>query len=288
MKKLLLLFFVIAFTNSITKAQCPPGAFAYQSLYPQCPSGCGVLLLGWPEGVLVNIYGGTPLTIITSALISGTLGGGGTGDAFTCVPCNTPLVYASAVFGATGGCVIATIGIVPIKLTDFSASALSSKSCLLKWTASQEAGGVKYVVQRSEDSRNFDDINTIIANKNGKSSNSYSYEDVNIAGGNKYYRLKVIEVTGNTTYSPVAIVKSETSLGFSIYPNPVLNNFSVMISDKLLPATVEIYNAQGQSVYRYNTTQSLLNIDKQLKNGIYALKVTGNNNLSTTQKLIKR
>ena len=128
MKKLLLPLFVIAFTHSITKAQCPPGAFAYQSLYPQCASGCGVLLLGWPEGVIVNIYGGTPLTIITSALISGTLGDGGTGDAFTCVPCNTPLIYASTVLNATGGCVIATIGIVPIKLTDFSASSSAGNS----------------------------------------------------------------------------------------------------------------------------------------------------------------
>ncbi len=287
MKKLLLLFFVIAFSHSITKAQCPPGAFAYQSLYPQCATGCGVLLLGWPEGVIVNIYGGSPLTIITTALISGTLGGGGTGDAFTCVPCNTPLIYASTVLNATGGCVIATIGIVPIKLTDFSARSLFN-SILLKWTASQETGGVKYVIQRSDDGRNFNDINTIIANKNGKPSNSYSFEDVNMAGGNKYYRLKIIEVAGNTTYSPIAIVKNEKSFGFSIYPNPVLNNFSVIIPEKFLPAAVEIYNAQGQSIYKFKTSQSLLNIDKQLKNGIYALKVTGNNNISTTQKIIKR
>ncbi len=288
MKKLLLLFFVIAFSHSITKAQCPPGAFAYQSLYPQCSSGCGVLLLGWPEGVIVNIYGGTPLTIITTALISGTLGGGGTGDAFTCVPCNTPLIYASAVLNAAGGCVIATIGIVPIKLTDFSARSLSDKSSILKWTASQETGGVKYVIQRSDDGRNFKDINTIIANKNGKPSNSYSYEDLEPTGGNKYYRLKIIEVAGNTTYSPVAIVKNERSFGFSVYPNPVLNNFSVMIADKFLPATIEIYNAQGQSVYKNKITQSLLKIDQQFKNGIYALKVTGNNNISATQKLIKK
>lgn len=288
MKKLLLLFFVIAFSHSITKAQCPPGAFAYQSLYPQCATGCGVLLLGWPEGVIVNIYGGSPLTIITTALISGTLGGGGTGDAFTCVPCNTPLIYASTVLNATGGCVIATIGIVPVKLTDFSASFQSNNSSILKWTASQETGGVKYVVQRSDDGRNFKDINTIIANKNGMPINSYSFEDVNMAEGNKYYRLKIIEVAGTTTYSPIALVKNKTSFRFSICPNPVLNNFSVMIPEKFLPAAVEIYNAQGQSIYKFKTSQSLLNINTSLKNGIYALKVTGSNNISTTQKLIKR
>ena len=288
MKKLLLPLFVIAFTHSITKAQCPPGAFAYQSLYPQCASGCGVLLLGWPEGVIVNIYGGTPLTIITSALISGTLGDGGTGDAFTCVPCNTPLIYASTVLNATGGCVIATIGIVPIKLTDFSASSSVGNSCKLKWTASQEAGGVKYIVQRSEDSRNFKDIKTITAYANGRSSNSYSFEDAIITAINTYYRLKVIEVSGSITYSPIATVKKDINTGFVIYPNPVINNFTVSIPEKSLPADVEIYNTQGQPIYRLKAKQSLVNIDQQLKSGIYVLKVTGNNNVTSTQKLIKK
>jgi len=32
----------------------------------------------------------------------------------------------------------------------------------------------------------------------------------------------------------------------------------------------------------------LVNIDQQLKNGIYVLKVTGNNNVTSTQKLIKK
>lgn len=288
MKKLLLLFFVIAFNHSITRAQCPPGAFAYQSLYPQCASGCGVLLLGWPEGVIVNIYGGSPLSVVTTALISGTLGGGGTGDAFTCVPCNTPLIYASTVLNATGGCVIATIGIVPIKLTDFSVSSQAGNAGLIKWTASQEAGGVKYVVQKSEDGRNFNNINTIIASKNGRPSNSYSYEDKGLTAGNKYYRLKIVEVSGTTTFSPVAILKSEKGVGISIYPNPVQSSFSVIIPEKILPAAIEIYNAQGQSVYKFETNQTLLNIDTQLKSGIYALKVTGSDNISITQKLIKR
>ena len=288
MKKLLLLVSVIAFSHSITKAQCPPGAFAYQSLYPQCASGCGVLLLGWPEGVVVNIYGGTPLTIITTALIEGTLGGGGTGNAFSCVPCNTPLIYASTVLNASGGCVIATIGIVPVKLTDFSATASTGKSCLLKWTASQEMGGVKYIVQKSDDGTNFKDIKIIAAYNNGKSSNSYSFEDIAQINGNKYYRLKVAEVTGKINYSPVAIFRNKINDGFTIYPNPVLNNFSVSIAEKSLPATVEIYNAQGQAIYRVKTNQCLLNIDKDFKNGVYALKVTGINNIGTSQKFIKR
>jgi hypothetical protein len=288
MKKLLLFFFVIAFSHSITKAQCPPGAQAIGSLYPQCGTGCVVLLLDWPEGSLVNIYGGSPLAVVAAGLIPGTLGGGGIGSAYICVPCNIPLIFASASLGASSGCVIITGGVLPVKLTDFSAISLTATSCLLKWTASEEAGNVKYIIQKSDNGRDFNNIKTIAAYNNGKASNSYSFEDAPLVEGNKYYRIKIIEASGSTSYSPVVIVKNKSNSGFSIYPNPVLNNFSVTIAEKILPATVEIYNAQGQPVYSFKTKQSLLNINKELSKGIYALKVTGNNNISATQKFIKQ
>ncbi|MBL0358452.1 MAG: T9SS type A sorting domain-containing protein [Chitinophagaceae bacterium] len=284
MKKLLLLMlFVVALNQTTIKAQCPPGAFAYQSLYPQCPSGCGVLLLGWPEGVVVNIYGGTPLTIITNALISGTLGGGGTGDAFTCVPCNTPLVYASAIIGASGGCVIATIGVVPVKITNFSAT-LSNNSCLLNWTALSETGTVKYIVQKSMDGRNFKDLATLKGTQ--LPVNNYSYTDAAIKGA-AFYRIKVMEISGNTIYTETVLVKNENQFGFSVYPNPANNEFKVAVPSKFLPASMEIINAQGVTVHTQKINQSTYRVNNYLPKGIYAVKVTGSNNESLTQRLIR-
>jgi hypothetical protein len=285
MKKLLLLMlFVVALNQTTLKAQCPPGAFAYQSLYPQCPSGCGVLLLGWPEGVLVNIYGGTPLTIITSALISGTLGGGGTGDAFTCVPCNTPLVYASNVIGATGGCVIATIGVVPVKLSNFTAIA-ANNNCILKWNTTSESGPVKYIIQRSENGRNFTDISTV----EGISlpSNAYTYTDVNSIKGSSYYRIKTIEFSGSTAYSDIVMVRNDNDLVVSVYPNPSSNDFKITVPAKFLPAHVEIINGQGTAMHAEKINQTTLTVHRPLPKGIYILKVTGNNNNTVTQRLIK-
>lgn len=286
MKKLLLALFVIAITSTVTKAQCPPGAFAYQSLYPQCPTGCGVLLLGWPEGVLVNIYGGSPLSIITSATVSGTLGNGGTGDAFTCVPCNTPLIYASSTAGATSGCVIATIGIVPIKLFNFSAKVEQGNICTLKWTTSQETNAVKYSIQKSDDGRNFTDIASLKGTL--LTTNSYSYKDAIAKNGTFYYRIKAIELSGSITYSEIAQIKNESAIGFSIYPNPASSDeIKMNLSSKILPATIEIINAQGNSILVDKTSQSLYSIRKNLPRGVYVVKVTGNNNISVTERLIK-
>lgn len=285
MKKVLtLILLAAALFQAPVKAQCPPGAFAYQSLYPQCPSGCGVLLLGWPEGVLVNIYGGTPLSIITSTIISGTLGGPGTGDAFTCVPCNTPLVYASNVNGASSGCVIATIGVVPVKLSHFTAVA-NGNTNLLKWTATSETGTVKYTIQKSNNGRVFTDLGTI----NGKqfAENNYSYTDASASVGSVFYRIKATEVSGSNTYSEVVMVKSQNEFGFSVYPNPAIEVFKVTLPNKFLPATVEVINAQGAVVLSAKTNQPTYTVSQYLQKGIYAVRVTGSNNESVTQRLIK-
>ncbi|MES2850413.1 MAG: T9SS type A sorting domain-containing protein [Bacteroidota bacterium] len=285
MKKFLTLILLsVALIQAPAKAQCPPGAFAYQSLYPQCPSGCGVLLLGWPEGVLVNIYGGTPLTIITSTVISGTLGGSGTGDAFTCVPCNTPLVYASNINGATSGCVIATIGVVPVKLTNFSAL-LSGNNCLLNWTATSEIGTIKYTIQKSNDGRNFTDLTTV----SGKQLpiNNYSYTDASALKGASFYRIKSTEVSGSFSYSEMVMLKNQSEFGFSVYPNPANEEFKITLPSKFLPATVEIINAQGAVIHSAKTNQASYAVNKYMPKGIYAVKVTGSNNESLTQRLIK-
>ncbi len=281
---LTILFFTLLLQKAAT-AQCPPGAFAYQSLYPQCPSGCGVLLLGWPEGVLVNIYGGTPLTIVSSALISGTLYGGGTGDAFTCVPCNIPLVFASTINGAVGGCVIATIGIVPVKLTDFSVDVATSNKKTISWSTSQEIGPVKYAVEKSNDGINFKELASIAGLQ--QISNKYTYLDNLPVVGNSYYRIKAVEVSGSITYSKIIFVKNENGFAISTYPNPVQTNFKVSIPLQHLPATIEILDAQGQRIHSSLTNLLTTDINYQLKKGIYIIKVTNNKNITVTQRLIK-
>lgn len=277
---------MLFFLQTASNAQCPPGAFAYQSLYPQCGSGCGVLLLGWPEGVLVNIYGGTPLAVITSALISGTYGDGGTGDAFTCVPCNIPLVYAAAGPGASSGCVIATIGIVPVKLVSFSVTQSNKKGSEIKWTTTQELEPVKYIVQRSQNSVDFIDIASI--NGKQKPNNQYSFTDDYFKKGTVYYRVKVKEAAGQIFYSTVSVINNQSNFNIAAFPNPVENGFKLTIPQLLLPATYQIINAQGQTVYAASTNRAITEVNQMLTTGIYAIRVKGINNETATQTIIKK
>lgn len=284
MKKLFLIILVLIGSLRYAAAQCPQNAFAFISVYPTCSLGCGVLLKDWPEGVIVNIYGGSPIHIIASGLIPGTYGGPGTADAFVCVPCNIPLIFASAVPGATNGCVIIALGTVPIKLTNFSVVEDENKSCFVKWTTTNEPGSTRYALQKSVDALNFSDIITYIGK--GNISNNYSYEDKILTQHTIFYRIKITEVTGKISYSQTALLKNQSSLGISIYPNPVETDFKIIIPTQFLPAFIVLYNVDGKVVNTIKTSQPAVTINKKLPKGVYAIRITGNNNATVTQTLL--
>ena len=284
MRNLLLSLLVLLLFTPSAFSQCPPNAYAFVSTYPQCAQGCGVLIKDWPEGVVVNVYGGSPIQIITSAVIPGTFGGPGLDGAFVCVPCSIPLLFASAIPGATYGCVVYSLGTVPVKLTNFSLNSTGSNSALIKWTSANEQGIIKYTVQRSKDSRNFSDVATLSGN--GNTSNTYTYTDRSVQEGIVYYRIKITEITGIVSFSETGLVKNQNSLAVSIYPNPTDNVFKVTIPGQFLPAKVVLYNSIGKIVYYFNAAQSTISVNEHFPIGIYAVKVTGNNNAVVTQTLI--
>jgi hypothetical protein len=283
MKKFFLVLLVVVGSFRYTLGQCPPGAFAFIGPYATCSSGCGVLLKDWPEGVIVNIYGGSPINIVTSVQIPGTYGGPGTAGGFTCVPCNIPLIFASIVPGSTNGCVIYPLGTVPIKLTDFNVTGTENKS-LVRWSTTSEPGGTRYTLQRSLDTRNFSDIITYIGK--GNNTNNYFYEDKQLQRGNLFYRIKISEVSGKISYSETILLKNQSNFDISIYPNPAENDFKVSIPAQFLPASIVLYNADGKVVHSLTTMQPTAIINKKLPNGVYAVRVTGKNNAAITQTLL--
>jgi len=83
-------------------------------------------------------------------------------------------------------------------------------------------------------------------------------------------------------------VVAESSLEFTVYPNPVRNRLTIMCgSDVASDARVELYNALGQLVYQAVFSQSNEIDCSNFTNGFYFVKVIANGN-STTKKIIKR
>ena len=289
MKKRLFLSLLLGFSLT-AKAQCPPNAFAYLSAYSTCPTGCGVLLVNWPEGVLVNIYGSSPISIISSVPIPGTFGGSGTGNAFTCVPCNVPLIFASAVPGATSGCVILNTGGIPIKLARFEGRVIN-QGVELTWEAENETSSALYIIERSHDGRRFQTIGQVQSFHAGPQRQRYQYVDQQAPTANAYYRLRTQE-QGQTTakYSSLLLIRGqESNAGVTAFPNPFENSLAISMTSAQLPAWVSLHNTQGVRVYHRLHRETAFRIEQQLPKGVYTLTVQPvNGNAPVIKKLVRQ
>lgn len=74
--------------------------------------------------------------------------------------------------------------------------------------------------------------------------------------------------------------------GFKTYPNPVTNGILNIITSSNDTKTVEIFDIAGKQVFNVTTSEESVNINT-LKTGVYMLKVTENNNVSTQKLMVK-
>ncbi|HEV3412202.1 MAG TPA: T9SS type A sorting domain-containing protein [Puia sp.] len=116
----------------------------------------------------------------------------------------------------------------------------------LKWLTTGEQNTRQFIVQHSPDGNSFDPIGTVAA-KNTSSQNNYSFTDTHPAAGNNFYRLKMQDVNGQFTYSPIVLVTMSTPpSACAIYPNPATTSTSLLFSSNS-PAkyAIEIIDLNG-------------------------------------------
>jgi hypothetical protein len=109
----------------------------------------------------------------------------------------------------------------------------------------------------------------------------------NAASGN-IGPLPNIQAAMQAIYDNYALsVATENTIEFTVYPNPVQNQLTLMYGSEVSPeAKVELYNALGQLVYQSTLSQAKEIDCSTLMHGFYFVKVTANGK-STTKKIIK-
>ncbi len=133
---------------------------------------------------------------------------------------------------------------LPIKLVTFTGR-LQNGQTLLNWQVANEAGILKYDVERSADGKSFKGFTAVIAKGQNQLSYSYDVVDPSPFNGFTYYRLKVHENDGKTSYSQIAKVNINQSVATTVYPNPVTDRVNIefyshtekTVSIKLLDVT---------------------------------------------------
>jgi hypothetical protein len=122
--------------------------------------------------------------------------------------------------------VITTVFNLPLTLISFN---VTDKDCQanLEWKTASEVNTSHFEVESSSDGRNFRAIGRVEAQGNGN-GRTYGFRAAQVPG-RSYYRLKMADLDGKFTYSPVRTLTigcaGQTQL--SIYPNPLTQGSSL-------------------------------------------------------------
>lgn len=179
---------------------------------------------------------------------------------------------------------------LPIKLISFSAYNTKSVN-QLEWRASSTDEHEYFVVERSDNGRYFTPVSVVQVK--GIGDHSYRYNDNAI--GKIFYRLKLVDVSGRSTYSPIVFV-NDKSIGAGliqkIYPIPakeVLN--TQLLSNKQENIMVSLSDMSGRIIINksFSLTEGMnncaLNVQK-LNSGMYILKIITANNTKESRTVV--
>lgn len=167
--------------------------------------------------------------------------------------------------------------LVPVKFVDFNIQQINTDVFQLNWSTSQEINNDKFVIEKSNDGKQWFSIAEVKGSDNSNTIQNYVYQ-INESKNQsiEYYRLKQIDFDGKFEYSKVISkysIISDSEL--NIYPNPTENILKISLSKPINNATIKCYNLNGVLIFEKNDFSGKeydVNISSQIS-GIYFIQV---------------
>lgn len=183
----------------------------------------------------------------------------------------------------------------PVVLDAFEVDAISRDQVGLYWKTQSEVNHDVFVVERRHASENgFHEI----ARLPGKSQEGASYQlndpVSDLPDGQLYYRLRMIDQDGVSTFSEIESVYLDADFNkITMYPNPADKLLNVDIkTDEAGTCRLELYNLKGEVVLRASENWAqgayrfLLDVD-DLAAGCYLIKAKSGHGQFTSKVIIR-
>jgi hypothetical protein len=125
---------------------------------------------------------------------------------------------------------------------------------------------VSYIdLEKSKNGYDFELLTTIYTDENKYEYFDYTYSNQN------YYRLKIIEKTGEITFSNIIFIESKIDNQTIIYPNPNNGEFTIKSNSKI--ELIKFYDCLGRYIFELKNPSNTIDVD--LPKGLYYLEVNG-------------
>ncbi|MCB0497775.1 MAG: T9SS type A sorting domain-containing protein [Cyclobacteriaceae bacterium] len=207
--------------------------------------------------------------------------------------------YTASVSGVTGFSPFAiedaTSTPLPVELLDFNAK-FNSSIVSLDWETASEINNDYFIVERTLDFENFEQVAIIQGNGTTTEKTRYQLEDHAPFGGISYYRLTQVDFDGTSkSFAPAMVnVPQSASIKAYIYPNPSDGktiNIRLTGFDKIQMVSLNLTDLNGKVVHeeqvRLDNTEAFygqINFSKTIPSGIYLLHI--NTPTPITKKII--
>ncbi len=178
---------------------------------------------------------------------------------------------------------------LPIQLVHFDVKLNNYKTVDIIWKTASEVNNDYFLVEKSIDGIEWNEIGKINGAGNSSNLNSYYFEDTqyrfNLVN---YYRIKQVDFDGVYTYTNVkSVFEQEDKI--IIYPNPALNKFEVSTQSTI--QEIVLYNSLGQKIneskFNADISGNHASVDIDLSSGIYIVVVKTNHQLYREKLIIE-
>ena len=178
----------------------------------------------------------------------------------------------------------------PLPLTLLSFTAVrSGVNGLLQWTTANDRTISRYIIQKSSDGNSYTDLDSVPANLSDSSgsAHSYRYTDTHLLPGTNYYRLRMKDVDGHSTWSPVRTLDASGLASITVYPNPVEDG-TINVSSTVNIRQLRLTDLAGKVLVRKTVQgyQQALPVGT-ISRGIYLLAVDTETGTTVTKVFIK-
>jgi hypothetical protein len=184
---------------------------------------------------------------------------------------------------------------LPIKLDYFTAVKANGYNTLT-WKAECTDASAGFVLERSSDGMHFAGIDSVTVSNATDCSVPFTYNDYGSSGPRVYYRVKMVDVMGNATYSETRLILNDANsfelLG--IKPNPVQGeawlSISASQSDKI---ELVLLSIDGREIQRKTVLvpagSTTVNLETaQLAKGMYIIRGIFSGGQTNTIPFIKQ
>ncbi|MBA3900949.1 MAG: T9SS type A sorting domain-containing protein, partial [Bacteroidetes bacterium] len=225
---------------------------------------------------------------------------GGVSNSSIANPTANPTVQTTYTVTVTGGkCTVndeTTVymcNVLPIELLEFTGFA-EEKENILKWTTSSEINNAYFIIEKTINGTDFNDIGRVKGNGNSSILLSYSFNDHTPTDGNNYYRLKQVDFDGSFKNSELILIRRESKNTYLVhlYPNPFNDIITLEIQASVQEnIRIELYDKLGSLVKTIPSTlapgHNVLNTNiAELSAGVYSLVIKYNSSSNSEVKRI--